>query len=311
MVMDILFALLPSLFLGPLGIMLAKIGGTVRQQTLGEMLGALVVAGIAVPFLSPAWTTTSFLVPFLGGITCAIGIAMQLYSFRVVGVSRTMPISTGLQIVITGLAGVLLFNEWATPRATLLGVGAMAIIMSGIALTSFSEREAGSGTLDADEPNAGVAGASAKVVDRAMIRKGLAINVVSAFFLCGYMVWLRWEDISYTEFIFPLALGMSVGALFVAAFMRDDKPLANTTLAKLLVPGVMFGIGVMLMQIANQRVGVATGFTLSQVGVVISVFGGIVWLQERKTPAELRASIAGVILVLVGAAIIGYTKTLT
>lgn len=311
MAMDILLALTPSLFLGPLGILLAKIGGTVRQQTLGEMLGALLVASLALPFLAPNWTTTSFLVPFIGGITCAIGIAMQLYSFRVVGVSRTMPISTGLQIMITGLAGVVIFNEWATPSATLLGVVAMLIIIAGIALTSFSEQATGGAALDVDEAEAGQAGASAKVVDKAAMRRGLVINVVSAFLLCGYMVWLRWEDINYTEFIFPLALGMAVGAALVAIFLRDGKPLFNATLVKLLVPGVMFGIGVMLMQIANQRVGVAAGFTLSQVGVVISVFGGIVWLKERKTPTELRASILGVLLVLVGAAIIGYTKTLS
>ncbi|QOR44925.1 GRP family sugar transporter [Trueperella pecoris] len=313
--MDILLALTPVLFMGPLGIALALVGGTIRQQTAGELAGALIVATIALPFLNPQWTAVSFWVPFAGGVTCAIGIAMQLYSFRLVGVSRTMPISTGLQIIITGLGGVILFNEWATPIGTILGLGAMAMIIVGIALTSYSEHDHvdhatidPAATIDEDDLSGGV---SAKVVDKATMRKGLIVNVVAAFLLCGYMVWMRWEAIDYHEFIFPLALGMAAGAFGVALAWRDGHPLFDRTFLKLLlIPGLMFGVGVMLMQVANQVVGVATGFTLSQVGVVVSVFGGIVWLHESKTRKELAASWLGVLLVLVGAALIGYTKSL-
>lgn len=57
---DILLALTPVLFMGPLGIALALVGGTVRQQTAGELTGALLVATIALPFLNPQWTAVSF-----------------------------------------------------------------------------------------------------------------------------------------------------------------------------------------------------------------------------------------------------------
>lgn len=312
---DILLALTPVLFMGPLGIALALVGGTVRQQTAGELTGALLVATIALPFLNPQWTAVSFCVPFVGGVTCAIGITMQLYSFRLVGVSRTMPISTGLQIIITGLGGVILFNEWATTFGTILGVGAMAVIIVGIALTSYSECDHvdpatidPAATIDEDDPSGGV---SAKAVDKETMCKGLIVNVVAAFLLCGYMVWMRWEAIGYHEFIFPLALGMAVGAFGIALVWRDEHPLFDRTFFKiLLIPGLMFGVGVMLMQVANQVVGVATGFTISQVGVVISVFGGIVWLHESKTRKELAAAWIGVLFVLIGAAVIGYTKSL-
>ncbi|UVJ58994.1 GRP family sugar transporter [Trueperella pyogenes] len=308
---DILFALTPVIFMGPLSIVLALTGGTIRQQTVGQLAGALIVAGLALPFLSPQWTAVSFWVPFIGGASCAVGIAMQLYSFRLVGVSRTMPISMGLQIIVTGLGGVILFNEWATAFGTILGLCAMTLIIAGIALTSYSEHENVDGTMSTTAPDGPVGGASAKVVDRATMRKGLALNVVSAFLLCAYMVWIRWEGIDYQEFIFPLALGMTVGAIVIAVVWRDGQPLIDRTFFKLLlIPGLMFGVGVMLMQVANQVVGVATGFTISQVGVVISVFGGIVWLHESKTRKELAAAWIGVLFVLIGAAVIGYTKSL-
>lgn len=102
-----------------------------------------------------------------------------------------------------------------------------------------------------------------------------------------------------------------MGAFGIALVWRDEHPLFDRTFFKiLLIPGLMFGVGVMLMQVANQVVGVATGFTISQVGVVISVFGGIVWLHESKTRKELAAAWIGVLFVLIGAAVIGYTKSL-
>ncbi|MFP7696613.1 GRP family sugar transporter [Trueperella sp. LYQ143] len=308
--MDLLIALIPPLFFGPLGVMLALIGGTVRQQTIGEMCGALIVALCALPFLSPHLTLITFLVPFLGGMTCALGIFMQLYSFRVVGVSRTMPISTGLQLIIMALSGVLIFHEWNQTLARILGVIGLGVIVAGIILTSYTDgtdRRSDPGEVSASSRSAG---ASAKTVDVASMRRGMLINVISSVFLCGYMVWIRMYDIGYHDFIVPLALGLTVGGFVVAGIFRDGQPLWNRTTLRLLIPGILFGCGVFSVQITNSIVGVATGFTFSQLGVIISVAGGILWLGETKSRRELRAAILGVALVILGAAIIGYTKTM-
>lgn len=63
------------------------------------------------------------------------------------------------------------------------------------------------------------------------------------------------------------------------------------------------------MLYANSVVGVATGFSLSQLGVVISTLGAILLLKERKTRKEILFVIGGVILVVIGGILIGVTKS--
>ncbi len=57
------------------------------------------------------------------------------------GVSRTMPISTGLQLVATTLFGVIVFHEWSTTISVVLGVLALVCIIIGVILTSLQSEE--------------------------------------------------------------------------------------------------------------------------------------------------------------------------
>ena len=60
-----------------------------------------------------------------------------------------------------------------------------------------------------------------------------------------------------------------------------------------------------LISIEPARNGVATGFTLSQMNVVIATLGSIFLLGERKTPREMRFIFAGLALVVGGGVLIG------
>lgn len=42
-----------------------------------------------------------------------LGQFTQYIAFEKMGVSRTMPISTGMQLVGTSLTGIIFFGEWA------------------------------------------------------------------------------------------------------------------------------------------------------------------------------------------------------
>ncbi len=76
----------------------------------------------------------------------------------------------------------------------------------------------------------------------------------------------------------------------------------------LTIPGVIWAAGNVAMVHANQLVGVATGFSLSQLGVVISTIGGIILLKEKKTQKEMLFVIVGVVLVVLGGILIGVAK---
>ena len=65
----------------------------------------------------------------------------SIKSIDLMGVSRTMPISTGLQLVSTTLFGVIVFHEWSTTISVVLGVLALVCIIIGVILTSLQSEE--------------------------------------------------------------------------------------------------------------------------------------------------------------------------
>ena len=64
------------------------------------------------------------------------------------------------------------------------------------------------------------------------------------------------------------------------------------------------------MQFSQVKVGVAVGFSLSQLSVIIATFGGIWILGEKRTRKEMVAISLGVLVLVVGALLLGVAKSL-
>ncbi|MBC6309181.1 glucose transporter GlcU [Listeria sp. FSL L7-1582] len=286
--MNILIALIPALLWGFMPLIITKIGGTTRQQTTGITFGALIFACIAFLFTDPVYTAETVIISFITGCLWSVGQMFQLKSFKLIGVSKAMPISTGMQLVGTTLCGVLLFHEWDTTFRIVFGFIALALIVIGIFMTSYAEKEeAGQATLN----------------------RGLLALAISSAGYVSYVVIIQGFSINGLDAILPQAIGMVIAALIMTARSKDDQEsrfIKKT--AWLVIPGMIWAIGNVAMIYANSLVGVATGFSLSQLGVVISTLGAILLLNERKTRKEIIFVIIGVVLVVIGGILIGVTK---
>lgn len=60
----ILIGILPSVFFGVATTLMGKTGGSDRQRVMGAVLGGLLMAAVATPFLHPAWTPLNLGVSF-------------------------------------------------------------------------------------------------------------------------------------------------------------------------------------------------------------------------------------------------------
>lgn len=279
---------------GVISPLVMKIGGDNRQQTMGQLTGGFLFASAATPFLGVSWTSSVFLISLFSGILLGVGIQWQLKSLRSVGVSRAMPISTGAQLLGVALGGVLLMGEWQGPGALPVGALALALIVSGIYLCSRSE-----GAVNTD-------------VDW---EKGAPQLVISSIGLVSYVLLLRWFSIDGVTALFPQALGYFLTTLVLTSPRCDPEGGVvdtrwSVTTVKQFVPGLIFGAALLIMLTSSARVGVATGFTLSQMGVVLTTFLGIVWLGEKRTRKEMMWTVFGVLGVVGGAILIGVAKTL-
>ena len=65
-----------------------------------------------------------------------------------------------------------------------------------------------------------------------------------------------------------------------------------------------------VLQYSINALGVAVGFALSQLTVVVATFGGIWILHEKKTPKEMRVTLLGISFLVGGAMLLGYANAL-
>lgn len=198
-----------------------------------------------------------------------------------------MPLSTGMQLVGTSLFGVFAFHEWGTTSKLVLGFSALALIIIGIFLTSYQQHK---------DENSGQ-----------NMKKGIITLLISSVGYVGYVVITRWFDISGWDAILPQAIGMVVAGLLFSIKSEEKRFTKQTWLN--MIPGVMWATGNLALLFSNKLVGIATGFSLSQMGVVISTIGGILFLGEKKTKKELILVIIGVVLVIIGGTMIGIAKS--
>lgn len=118
-------------------------------------------------------------------------------SIDLMGVSKTMPISTGLQLVATTLFGVIVFHEWSTTMSVILGVLALISIIVGIILTSLPNPE------EKNEKQG------------SNLKKGILILLVSTFGYLVYVVIIRLFNVSGWSALLPQAIGMVIGGVLL------------------------------------------------------------------------------------------------
>ncbi|MDA6023339.1 GRP family sugar transporter [Listeria monocytogenes] len=285
--MNIVIALIPAVMWGIMPLVVSKIGGKPRQQIIGTTFGALAFAIGVFIFTNPEYTATIIIASFISGAFWSLGQMNQFRAFTQVGVSKTMPLSTGMQLVGTSLFGVFAFHEWGTTSKLVLGFSALALIIFGIFLTSYQQHK---------DENSGQ-----------NMKKGIITLLISSVGYVGYVVITRWFDISGWDAILPQAIGMVVAGLLFSIKSEEKRFTKQTWLN--MIPGVMWATGNLALLFSNKLVGIATGFSLSQMGVVISTIGGILFLGEKKSKKELILVIIGVVLVIIGGTMIGIAKS--
>ncbi|MEI4803578.1 GRP family sugar transporter [Bacillus sp. NPDC077411] len=282
--MDILLALLPALAWGNVLLVSVKMGGGAYSQTVGMTIGALFFATIMYAFTTPALSLTILIVGFISGLFWALGQVNQLKTVQTIGVSTTVTISTGMQLVATSIFGVIAFHEWTTTTTIIMGTIAILFIVIGVVFTSLDDKE------NAQPPG--------------QLKKGLLTLIVSTFGYFGYVIIIRWYNIDGWAAILPQAVGMFVGAVILTF---KHKPF-NKYAIRNIVSGLLWGTGNLFLLLSLPRVGVATSFSLSQTGIVISTFGAIVFLGEKKTKRQMVFIALGSALIIGGAVLLGLAK---
>ncbi len=296
---SILIGLIPALGWGFQGIIMQKIGGTTANKQMGMVLTALVMS-IVVALVDPiAWSPALIAAAAVNGIPWAIAQILQIKSFDYLGVSRAMPLTSGMQLILTSVIGAFYFNEW--PHAWQMGVGfaGIALIIVGTVLTTYTE-------------------AGQETTSKSDIRKGVIITAISSALYVAYATAARFFNVDSFQILLPQALFM-LAATIVISIIVSKRDSVDGVLGRIegvfglkswqnMLTGVLWSVANIAVLFSNQVNGVAVGWTLANMNLIFATLGGLFILHEKKTPKELKFVIAGMIIIAAGGIAIGATK---
>ena len=280
--MSIIYMLIPALAWGVLPLAVARIKGKPINQILGTTVGTLIVGLITLPFINLNIDAKTFWMAALAGAFWVIGQLGQYTGYAKVGVSETMPISTGLQLIGTSLVGVVIFGEWGSTSAKIWGFIGIALLIIGAILTSVSD----AGTSEGNKSN----------------QTGTIIMLVCT--TLGFIVYNaipRALSASGIAIFFPESVGMVLAVLVYLVFTRQLGELKAKSSWQSLIAGFIFSIAALGYIMSVRDNGVNTAFVVSQLSVVISTLGGMLVLGEKKSKKGYIFTISGLILIFVGA----------
>lgn len=283
--MDLLIALLPALFWGSVVLINVLVGGGPYNQIRGTTLGALIVGILLLLTGHASFEPKVVIVGLISGAFWALGQGYQLRSVQLIGVSKTMPISTGMQLVGTTLFSAVFLGEWSTSTQVMLGIFAMILLVAGIALTSLKAKH---------ETSEG-----AKSLGRA-----IPILLISTVGYVVYVVIAQIFGVNGLDALFFQSIGMAIGGFLLSVNHQTSK---RYTIRNI-IPGVVWAIGNLFLFFSQPKVGVATSFSFSQLLVIVSTLGGIFLLKERKDKRQLVGIGLGIILIVAAAFVLGGLK---
>ena len=290
----ILFALVPMFAWGSIGFVANKFGGDAKQQTLGMTFGAFVFALIVFLFRMPHLGWPTALLGFIGGLLWSVGQFGQFNSMKHMGVSVASPLSSGSQMVLGGLIGVFAFHEWTQNIQFVLGFTAMILLIIGFYFSSKRDTE------------------NQEISEHHNYGKGLFSLAYSTL---GYVIYVilfnnlagLWFNIHFDTLtiILPMSVGMIAGAFTMGRFqIKMEKYVFQN-----MIVGFMWGIGNVFMLMAASLAGNAIAFSFSQLGMIISIIGGILFLGEKKTKKEMGYVVIGIVLFVIGAILLAIVKS--
>jgi glucose uptake protein len=281
--MKIAMLLAPAIGWGLLPLSVSKVKNAgVLDQLVGTAIGSLLMTTILLVAVRPSFDAFSFAWGAVAGACWMIGQVGQYTGYKTIGVSATMPYSTGLQLIGVPLFGVLLFHEWATTRSKICGALGILALLLGVFLNS---RNPGSGEQKIDK----------------QARKVFLLLTVTAL---GYVACsliprgLHGDSIVIFE---GESCGMLVMALVYTLVKKDLTAWTRKPAWLCTGGGAIYALASVAYVLDVQNAGVNTAFVLSQLAVVISTLSGFVFLHEKKTKAGYACTAAGLILIIGGA----------
>ncbi len=232
--------------------------------------------------IRPSIGLIPFLVAVLSGACWSVGQFGQFASMKKIGVSNTMPLSTAFQLIGNTLIGVCIFHEWQGSKQLILGFFALALVIIGAMLTSITDKSSG----------------------KLVAAKDVVFLLLTTIGYVIYSAFPRFPILAHADSVaiyLPETIGILLGVTVYQLITEGPKVFKQRGQYANILSGLLWGIAGLSYIFGARAIGITVAFIFSQLNVILSTLGGIYVLHEQKSPFEMRYTMIGLLLVVIGA----------
>lgn len=279
-----IISLLPVLGWGFMPILAKRSGGTAKESMLGTTLIVLLTMFLFSLFSRMNYDLVPFVIGICSGVFWGFGQWLQFEAIDRSDVSKVMPLSNGSQLLLTTLFAWVFLGERYSGWTAVIVFVCLLLIIIGVALSTKTSSD-----------------------QEYKISKTVFLSVfLSSVFLACYVTIPNFFDINDSALFFPQAIGMFVVA--VCLNLKNRSKINNQNVLRNFSTGISWLIANVSLFFVSDYLGLGLAFTISQMCVLVSVYGSIVILKDRKSKKDMNNVYLGTLLMVVGLIIFGLVK---
>ena len=270
------FALLAAVGWGTYFVPVKKTGlNSIFQLQGGIGIGAIIFAVAMLPFYG---SPTIDIYGVSAGVIWVTASILMMFAVRYIGIARASPLDGSLVIITSFLWGLLFFNEQL--GSLLFAIIGLTLLVIGMPLIAVGEKKDGN-------------------------KKGYILAISAGLLWGAIFVPLKLaETLESTYFSMSFTIFVTSIILMIATRQFGKKDLIVGTAA-----GVMWNAANLTSFIAIASLGLAIGYPLTQLAILIAVLWGLLYFKEVTHKKSSLAIYAGAIIVLIGSAFLAFSST--
>jgi len=287
--LGILFALLTVIFWGSYIVPTVKLKDNPFLIVSIISTTVLVISLIIYGITSPGLTVNILVFGFIAGVLWSLAQIYFLIGLRKTKFGRYISICSSFQILLNFFIGIIIFHELVNAGLINLITAFIGIIflIIGVFLVSYL-REKGKSELS---------------------KYGLFFAALAAILWSLQFISFKLANTNPFSIMPPMGLGMSITAWLYTLLKERRVSMTLSSLKMSSLSGIIWLTGNYLGFFAINDIGLARGFSITQIANLVAVLWSILYFKEFLEKKNIFLLVISVIFIILGAGLMAFAKT--
>lgn len=262
--LGIFFAGLTILFFGSWPVPTKTLKIEPKVQAFWLTTGHLLLSSIVFIFVAQPIPVKDFVGPFIAGILWGVGITLGYVGIKNLGITRALSIWIPIVTIVSALWGLIFFREaWSLGAGKLLlTILAIAFLITAALVVILSSR------------------GEEKLKN---VKVGVLASIALGVTHGSFFVPLQTSHLSIFVTFLPLAIGMFSVLILLVTLQKVKIRYDAISTIRMILAGLMLGSGNYMALLTIKYLGVAQGYPLTQLGIIVNALWGTLVFKEVTT----------------------------